>query len=183
MQRSNLLYYSAVWRRWFGRWLFRVAAIGLRRARVTAPTTDVETLIADVADAAPPSARAALNAAAEVFGRLSARAADLVARERELDRAMAEAGPPPASQAMRAGDGVASALLERRSLGVERLRGARDEAARQRASLQLAADNLRIQLLRLRVRAGGIGELEQDLATARGLLDAASAAPVLGEDT
>lgn len=32
MQRSSLLYYNAVWRRWLGRWLFRVAGIGLERA-------------------------------------------------------------------------------------------------------------------------------------------------------
>jgi hypothetical protein len=107
-----------------------------------------------------------VNAAAELFAQLSERAADLLVRERALDQAMAEAGAPPVHV-------VASALLERRSLGVEQLRTARDEAAQQRANVEIAADNLRIQLLRLRARTGSIGELEQDLGTARGLLDAA----------
>jgi eukaryotic-like serine/threonine-protein kinase len=31
-QRSNLLYFSAVWRRWFGRWFFRAAGLGVRRS-------------------------------------------------------------------------------------------------------------------------------------------------------
>jgi hypothetical protein len=173
MQRSNLLYYNAVWRRWFGRWLFRVAGIGLRRARVTAPTADIAALIAAVSDAAPASDRGALNAAAELFARLSERAADLLVRERELDRTMAEAVSIAAPASRPAGGAVASALLERRSLGVEELRTARDEAAEQRASVEMAADNLRIQLLRLRARIGSIGELEQDLVTARRLLDPA----------
>ena len=177
MQRSNLLYYTAVWRRWLGRLLFRVAGIGLRRARVTAPTTDVTTLVADLSDARPSSERGALNAATELFAQLSARAADLLVRERELDQAVTEAGAPPAQVIAAAAQGAngpgADGLLERRSLGVEQLRSARDEAARDRARMQIAADNLRIQLLRLRARAGSIGELEQDLATARALLDAA----------
>jgi hypothetical protein len=181
MQRSNLLYYNAVWRRWLGRWLFRVAGIGLRRARVTTPTADIAALIAAVSEAAPSSDRGALNAAADLFARLSARAADLLMRERELDRTMAEAVAPPtrlapstaAPASQSAGGAVAGTLLERRSLGVEELRTARDETAEQRASVEIAADNLRIQLLRLRARVGTIGELEQDLVTARRLLDAA----------
>lgn len=184
MQRSNLLYYNAVWRRWFGRWLFRVAGIGLRRMPVTTPTTDVATLVGDVSNAASTADRGVLNAAAELFAQLSAQAADLLVTERELDRAMAEAGAPPvlsaplvaAAAPQRGGAGhaaVPSALLERRSLGVEQLRSARDDVARRRASMQIAADNLRIQLLRLRARTGTLGELEQDIGTARGLLDAA----------
>src|SRR5262249_59066344 len=38
VQRSNLLYYSGVWRRGFGRWLFRVAGLGLKRRRVGSST-------------------------------------------------------------------------------------------------------------------------------------------------
>ena len=33
IQRSNALFYTAVWRRWFGRWFFRVVGISVRRER------------------------------------------------------------------------------------------------------------------------------------------------------
>jgi hypothetical protein len=183
MQRSNLLYYNAVWRRWFGRWLFRFAGLGLRRARVSASTPGIMTLIADLSDSVPTSDRAALRDAAELFTRLGDRASDLLLKERELDQAITEVGAPPAvptqlgtsplSETASTGySGTpARTLRERRSSGLAHLRAARDETAQQRASVQLAADNLRIQLLRLRAGAGTIGDLEHDVLTAHRLLE------------
>jgi len=178
-QRSNLFYYNAVWRRWFGRWLFGMAGIGLGRRRLTG-STDVATLLANVSDSVRSSDRAPLEEAIVLLAQLEERATDLLSRERQLDRAIAEVGAPPQLPAPIAAGGyaakpAAAALLERRSAGFEQLRTARDETAQGRASVQLAADNLRIQLLRLRTRTGTIGDLQHDLVAARGLLQAAAA--------
>jgi serine/threonine-protein kinase len=188
LQRSNALFYTAVWRRWFGRWFFRIVGRGLHPERIT-DRRGSRALIDDVAQTLPPGERAALAAVAAVFGQLEERAATLVARERELDRALAQAGvgvtmaAPGADSPLAAppvGGGAAGpvgytdvALLERRSSAVEQLRVARDEVAAQRANLQLAAGNLRIQLLRLRARVGTLGDLDVDLAAARALLGSA----------
>ena len=184
MQRSNLFYYSAVWRRWFGRWLFLAAAMGIRRARF-APSTSASgaALAADVAKHVPPADRAILDDAADLFDRLAERAAELLMRERELDRALAEAGAVAlpesrvgaSTRSTTDGEGYATlpndALLERRSSGLEQLRAARDGMAHQRATLQIAGDNLRIQLLRLRARTGSVRDLEHDVAAARDVLE------------
>ena len=106
-----------------------------------------------------------MNDSAALFTRLAERASALLSKERELDQAIAEVGEPPEMLTANLMSSVADAtptvhempsttLLKRRSSGLEHLRSARDEAAHERASVQLAADNLRIQLLRLRAGAG-----------------------------
>jgi len=165
VQRTNLLYYTAVWRRWLGRWLFGVAGLGLRRAPVVA-ARDVRSLLADVADFASAPERAAVEEALALFTRLEERAADLLSKERQLDQAIAEVGAPPSLPPP-----LATSLLQRRSAGYEQLRAAREEAVQGRAHVQLAADNLRIQLLRLRTHTGTIGDLQPDLVAARRLLE------------
>lgn len=182
MQRSNLFYYNAVWRRWFGRWLFAVARLGLRRPRLSTSSAG-STLFADLTDFASGSDRALIEEAVALFPQLEERAADLLLRERQLNEAIADVGAPPAlptplvavpgrDQGIRgyAARAATDALLERRSSGFDQLRTAREEAAQGRMSLQLAADNLRIQLLRLRTRTGTISDLQHDLVAARGLL-------------
>jgi serine/threonine-protein kinase len=188
MQRSNALYFSAVWRRWLGRWVFRIAGIGLRKPRLaSAAGLSMTTLVGDVAKLSPASAREVLGDAADLFSRLAERAAQLAIHELELDRALVDAAESSMVRPLRviapSGTSIgnapvnaspptlqASALLERRSSSLEQLRSAREETAQERASVQLAGDNLRIQLLRLRAGTGRITELNHDVAAARALL-------------
>ena len=182
VQRSNLLFYSAVWRRWFGKLIFRIAGIGLSRPRGVRDAITFAGLLADVSRTADVRDSETVAAASALFAQLAERAADLLVRERELDRSIAEVGAPVSPerqlsphaerQPLAAGRVTApvNELLARRAMGVEQLQVAREQVAQDRAKIQIAADNLRIQLLKIRARAGTIADLRDDLDAARDVL-------------
>jgi len=182
VQRSNLLFYSAVWRRWFGKLIFRIAGIGLSRPRGVRDAITFAGLLADVSRTAGVRDSETVAAASALFAQLAERAADRLVRERELDRSIAEVGAPVSPerqlsshaerQPLAAGRVTApvNELLARRAMGVEQLQMAREQVAQDRAKIQIAADNLRIQLLKIRARAGTIADLRDDLDAARDVL-------------
>ena len=177
VQRSNLLYYSGVWRRGFGRSLFRVAGLGLERRRIGFSTGG--TLLAGLPDAGSSADKAVVEEAVALVSRLEGHAAELLSKQHVLDDAVANvrASPELPATAVPAADATrprADALLARRASGLEQLRAARDGVLEERASLQLAADNIRIQLLRLRTGTATIGDLQHDLSAARLLLQEVS---------
>lgn len=179
-----------LWQGAFGKWFFALADTSdeslftrLRRlfgeeratagkalpaSAVSAPT---EVMLARAAeqlfDALPSSARAQLPAGRGVIDRLRTQIAALREREEQLEATIAQAGDPRSTASSPALAGTSQALIERRVELTNDLEQARRGAAARRASAVAALENIRLQLLRLRMGLGSPADLTSDLEAAR----------------
>lgn len=156
----------------FGRLLYRVAGLGLRRPEPhAAPAGQLtEVILAEAAGGIfarlPKEVRASALAAPAVIARLQADAENLRKREAALSRAIAEAAPEAAPR---------SGLVEQRRDATKELESAR---ARVRARLEQAVaalEGIRLDLLRLEAGAGSAADLTAALQAAEAINRAVTA--------
>jgi serine/threonine-protein kinase len=159
-----------------GRWLYRLAGLGLRRGDVSPgagnrPTEIVVGLAAEALyDALPREVRRALPDLPDIVRRLREDAQRIRRRCEDLAEAVggAEAVAPQSLE----GSG-ATGLEARRSAVVADLRAAQASAQRRLADTVAALEAIRLDLLRLRVGAGSVESITADLSAARELGQAA----------
>jgi hypothetical protein len=175
VQRQGPLgrFMDQLWQGRFGKVFFTLAGLGLgrdKKARDAAePGAHTEVLLANAAEelfaALPASAQALLGPGRDVVDKLEAQIAKLRRRETQLASALAEAGE---QRAMTPASGAAGqALGDRRLALTTELEQARRDVAGRRASAIAALENIRLQLLRLRVGLGSPSDLTADLEAAR----------------
>jgi serine/threonine-protein kinase len=146
----------------FGRWLFKIAGIGLEPRTVAGGATHRPTELAiafaaeDLYGELSREIRAALPGLPDVLKRLEGQARAVRARIEGLEQSLADAGQFAAS----------GAAAGRRDALVADLVAARD-AARERLGESVAAlETIRLDLLRLRAGAGSVDRVTADLAAA-----------------
>ncbi len=171
-----------------GRWLFRLAGIGLAIRQQNAPPATERTELAlagavsELLERLPAPLRKRFGGIPALIDRLEAAAAGLRARQSELDDAIAAASPEGAQQARQQlnelgqrGSEHQRARLERRLATVEDLERART-ATRHRLETAVAAiENIRLDLLRLKAGIGTVDQLTADLEKAQEISAAVSA--------
>jgi len=164
------------WDSRLGRWLFRLAGIGLPRAAVPderddRPTELVVGLAAEALfDALPREIRRTLPDLPDVVRRLR----DDAQRARRHCDALAEALVAADADAVgRAWQRDAPGLAERRAAVVDDLRAEQTRAQRRLVETVAALETIRLDLLRLRVGAGSVESITADLSAARSLSEAA----------
>jgi predicted Ser/Thr protein kinase len=167
---------SRVWNNRLGRWLVRLATIGLKRPALPAasahrPTEIAIGLAADALfDALPRDTRRHLSTLPAAVRRLEADAQGLRARVEELNALIAGAGDDSAgaqSASLRSVTGREAAAVAGARAGLRRdLAAERDGAARRLASSVAALENIRLDLLRLTAGAGTVDQLSADLSAA-----------------
>jgi len=157
VRRGKAPLWGRLWGGPVGRWLFRVASVGLR---ITAPAASrpTELALGSVAEglfhALPRETRRALGDLPEVIKGLETHAQQMRQRIEDVDRTIVEAG-----QAARAA-GQRDAL-------VADLRAARDAAQTRLGEVVAALETIRLDLLRLRAGAGTVESVTADLTNAR----------------
>jgi len=155
VRRGKAPLWGRLWGGPVGRWLFRVASVGLR---ITAPAASrpTELALGSVAEglfhALPRETRRALGDLPEVIKGLETHAQQMRQRIEDVDRTIVEAG-----QAARAA-GQRDALV---------LRAARDAAQTRLGEVVAALETIRLDLLRLRAGAGTVESVTADLTNAR----------------
>ncbi|HXV90249.1 MAG TPA: protein kinase [Gemmatimonadales bacterium] len=159
-----------------GRWLYRLAGLGLRRGDLPAvagnrPTEIVVGLAAEALyDALPREVRRALPDLPDVVRRLREDAQRIRRRCDDLAEALGGAE----SVAAQGFSGAGGAGLEARRVAVVTdLRAAQASAQRRLADTVAALEAIRLDLLRLRVGAGSVESITADLSAARELSEAA----------
>jgi predicted Ser/Thr protein kinase len=173
--RPQPMRFAKLWAGRFGSWFFTLAGIGLAKSKVpaTESTAHTEVLIAKAADdllaALPPKVQAELGEGRRVIQRLEAHVARLREREAQLGSAIAQAGHGGPVLQSTADGAAAQALLVRRQSLTDELEQARREVAARRASGVAALENVRLQLLRLRVGLASTADLSAELTAAERL--------------
>jgi serine/threonine-protein kinase len=157
-----------------GRWIYRLAGLGLRRADPPVgsgdrPTEIVVGLAAEALyDALPREARRALPDLPDVVRRLREDAQRFRRRCDDLAEALDGAGPiTPGRESEPAG------IETRRAALVDDLRVAQAAAQHRLADTVAALEAIRLDLLRLRVGAASVESITADLSAARALSEAA----------
>jgi serine/threonine-protein kinase len=156
---------------WLGRWLFRVAGLGLDvTAQNLPPATErTEILVGGAAGALfrglPPDVRGRFPEVPNAIQRLEEDARLLRERERALSLALSQAAPDPESPGS----------SERREVVVAELTAARAAAGQRLAAAVAALENIRLDLLRLQAGVGSADDLTRDLEEAREVNEAVSA--------
>jgi len=150
--------WRAVWTGPIGRWWFRLAGAGLPRTRAVLSTAEpTEVLMGRAAqelfERLPKALRAQLGDVSEVIRSLERTAGDLRARRDEIARALAETGPPDAS--------------EQRARVVSELEEVRDGIETRLRAAVGAIEMLRLNLVRLRAGVGQADDLTASLEEAR----------------
>ena len=154
-----------------GRWLFRVAGLGLDvTAQNLPPATERTEILVGGAAAAlfrglPPDVRGRFPEVPNAIQRLEEDARLLRERERALSLALSQAAPDPESRGS----------PERREAVVAELTAARAAAGQRLAAAVAALENLRLDLLRLQAGVGSADDLTRDLEEAREISDVVSA--------
>jgi serine/threonine-protein kinase len=162
------------WDSALGRWLFRVAGLGARRAGAALPADRVghpTELVVGAAAAAlyaalPPEARSALPDLPVIVQRLEQDAQRIRRRCDELGEALAavEAGPAPSGD----GGGRAwPAIAERRAALATTLRTAQATSRQRLGDAVAALEVIRLDLLRLRAGGATFDGITADLSAAR----------------
>lgn len=153
-------FWGKVWGGPVGRFLFRLAGLGVRRGPGVAPGRPTELAIAFAADALfeelPRETRRALGDVPEAVRRLERRAHEIRSRVDEINRTLAQAKPTAATPP----DARHQAL-------VADLEAARDTAQGRLAQVVAALETVRLDLLRLRAGAGSVESVTADLSAAR----------------
>jgi serine/threonine-protein kinase len=154
-------FWARFWRGPLGRWMFRIAGLGLRQWSIPLQGRPTELAIAAAAGAVfeslPRQTRRALSDLPEVVGRLELRAQDIRGRIDDLEQLIAESnvGVRPEVQATRRESLIADLTLSR-------------DAAQHRLSQVVAAmETIRLDLLRLKAGAGSLEGVTADLTAAR----------------
>jgi prefoldin subunit 5 len=153
-------YRPGIWGGWLGRWILKLASLGLKHPAVAAVNRPTELAIGAAVDvlfqAMPKDLRRALVELPGVVRRLEQQAEETRARVDELDRLIAEAN------ALR----PAVRTTERRA-AMGDLEAARGAAQWRMGEIVTALEGIRLDLLRLRVGAGSVESVTADLAAAR----------------
>jgi len=155
----------------FGRWLFRVAGIGVKVGMQNAPPANqrTELVLGGAAGALfgalPSGVRKRFADVPAAIKRLEGDAAALRGRERVLSEALAQASP---GRALPAG-------ADRRQTAHAELEGARATVRDHLATAVAALENIRLDLLRLQAGVGSPDDLTADLEKAREINEAVSA--------
>jgi serine/threonine-protein kinase len=155
----------------FGRWLFRVAGIGVKVGMQNAPPANqrTELVLGGAAGALfgalPSGVRKRFADVPAAIKRLEGDAAALRGRERVLSEALAQASP---GRALPAG-------ADRRQTAHAELEGARATVRDHLATAVAALENIRLDLLRLQAGVGSPDDLTADLEKAREISEAVSA--------
>lgn len=163
------------WRSRVGRWLFRIAGLGLRPAAMGAATyRRTELAIGLAADRLfaelPKAMQQRLRELPGVVHKLEADAQQMRGRVEELNRMLAEIGEgPSASRLLAAGDPLA--LVDQREALRLDLASTRDAAQRRLADAVAALETIRLDLLRMQAGAGSVESITEDLAKACELSD------------
>jgi serine/threonine-protein kinase len=162
---------------WFGRAMFRLSGIGVKRAALSAASTyrPTEVAIGMAADALfealPKKTRRELKDMPSIIRRLEAEATLMRARVDELNTMIAGLGDEALSaQSASLKESGAGAVVEgqRGQLRTE-LTSKRDQASQRLAVSVAALENLRLDLLRLKAGVGTVDQLTADLNAARDL--------------
>jgi hypothetical protein len=165
------------WRGPIGRWLFRVASVGVRHLALPTPVTHRPTEFAlggaaeVLFEALPKKLRAQVADVPDVVRSLEGVAQRMRARVEECAELIARVGPdsPGArSTTLRAG-ADADALGERRRSVRTELSTARDAAQRYLADAVASLEAIRLDLMRVRAGVGGVETIGADLADAKRL--------------
>jgi hypothetical protein len=148
-----------LWRSGFTLRFFRLAGWGLERGARVAPSAPptAEPSLPEGALARHPGLPALLEAAA-------ARARALAERGAQIERVLAESGAGREGAPPVGGPTTRAELVSRRLSLVAELRASLDDARGRRADLVAAAENVRIQLARLRAGLAAPDDLDADLA-------------------
>jgi len=161
---ENAGFLRKLWGGPLGRWFFKLAGIGLKKARaVPAPeSAPTEVLLGRAAgelfEQLPKDQRARLGDVQEVIRSLERAAAALRVRRDALHKGLAEAGAP--------GDHPRRARL------IEELEAARAATERRLGAAVAALESLRLDLLRLRAGLGNPDDLTGSIAEARSVGEA-----------
>jgi hypothetical protein len=151
-----------LWRSRLGKWLFKLAGVGLKPS-AAAPMTHRPTELAigmavdALFDALPKPAREQLKALPDTVRELEIQVAKMRVRVEELNDSIASVEPAKMS---------AGATDKRDALGRD-LVEARDAAKARMAQAVSALESIRLDLLRLTAGAGSIEGVTADLAAAR----------------
>jgi serine/threonine-protein kinase len=163
---------SRLWLGPLGRGVFRLAGWRLDRSRTAhgAPPLATETAtsasgVTALLSALQAKDRKQLRSARPVTAALQNALDALDQRERDLDRALAEAGAPPQDGIS---DGTSgSPVAERREQLLADLHAARAAATAHRAAVLAALEGLRVELLRLRSGIGSVERVAREIEVAR----------------
>jgi serine/threonine-protein kinase len=160
VSRTKRSGWARFWRGWPGRWLFRVAGVGLREPLSLAGSHPTELVIASAAgalfDALPKRLRRVLPGFPDVVRGLERRAQQIRQRIEELSRALAEEGEGPRYD---------RAAAQQDALAAD-LQAARNAAQQQLAQVVAGLETLRLGLLRLRAGAGTLESITAELGAA-----------------
>ena len=174
---------AKLWRSGFTASFFKAAGLRLR------PADRAASAAAGAAPVAlPDDVRRKLPELPPLLARYDAALGALRRREEDVQRALAEVGSgdasegaeastwrdDPTSAAEPAGVTTRAVLLSRRLSLVNDLRAALDTVRAQRSDVVTAHENVRIQLARLRAGVARTGDLQPDVASLKGVLDAAA---------
>jgi eukaryotic-like serine/threonine-protein kinase len=172
-----------------GKWLFRVAGLGLHVQRQNAPAESehTEVFLAAAADdlfnRLPPKVKKRFPGAPALMRKLEAEAERLRAREGELGRLAAEANPDGEEGPRGGTRDVSDAVRnDRRQAAAREMEAARAGIRERLASAVAAMENIRLDLLRLQAGVGAESELTAALDAAQAIGTAVDAAVVADSD-
>ncbi len=160
------------WKGRIGRWLFRIARLGLKPALQSTALTHRPTEMAvgmavlGLWEALPRETREALPDLPEVVANLEADAQRMRARVEELTELLLHGGED--EQVDRAAD---DSVAGQRHRAIDRIRVHRDEAQRQMQAAVAALERLRVDLLRMNAGSQNLTAISTNLGSARELAD------------
>jgi len=168
------------WRSRLGRWIFKIAGIGLKRVPAAGSATyrPTELAIGLAADRLfeelPREIRRSLKDLPDVVRKLQFDAQKMRSRVEELNGVLAELGSErPGSRALAASPtpDESSKVAERRQELFDDLFAARDATQQRLADAVAALETIRLSLLRMQAGSGSVESLTGDLAAAREVAD------------
>ena len=160
----------ALWRTGAGRLFFRLAAPPRSATGASVGPRPTGHAILRLFEELPRDMRKQLLDVPLIVQRLEAATSAHDARERQLDRALAEVGPSDETGA--------SDIAQRRTSLIDDLRAARDASTSRRDALRAELEQLRLSLVRVRAGMGGVTDVRAGLDHASALVSAdAQSAP------
>jgi len=163
------------WKGRAGRWLFRLADVGLGQVEGTgAPFRPTEMAIGLAVDqlfkALPKHVRQSFRDLPDVVRRLEGDAAKMRARVGELDAVLSEIENDEALGRTGSASTAPGVSGKRASLSDD-VRGVRDAAVERLSEAVAALESIRLELLRMHAGAGSVASMTADLTAARELSD------------
>jgi serine/threonine-protein kinase len=154
-----------------GRWIFKLAGVGLRRGPAGDAYRPTELAIGMAADRLfedlPPDVRSSFAEIPEVLRALESHAEQIRARIDELDASLRDLEPVP--RADEEGAAHPARAFQRRESLADELQRARDAAEQRRGEVVTALESIRLELLRLHAGVGSVEGMTADLGSARDL--------------